>query len=53
MPFLLLFGPGSCMTIIMEGVLPSLAGGEWPGTCDFYCDGWFALPACFYCTVCL
>jgi hypothetical protein len=27
-----------------RGVLPSLAGGDWPGWRDLYCDGRFGPP---------
>ncbi len=30
----------------LHGVLPSLAGGKWPGGCDLYCDGRSILPYC-------
>jgi hypothetical protein len=44
-------GRGSCRgrperwhyhgVLALEGVMTSLAGGEWPGRCDLYCDGLF------------
>ncbi len=48
------WGRGSCRgrpesllyhgVLALEGVLPSLAEGEWSGRCDLYCGGLFMVP---------
>jgi len=46
--FALEAGPGSWhyhRGLAQHGVLPSLAGREWPGRCDLYCDGRPVMPS--------